>query len=96
MTPTTASTARPNATGPEAAPTATPVALPQFIVTAEGDLLGEDSPESREIARRIEAAVAACEGISTEELEAGIVQDMRRVLAEVVPVLQEQNSRAAS
>lgn len=62
--------------------------LPQFILTHEGDLLGQDTLETREIVRRIHACVSACEGISTDELERGIVADMRRVIAEVAPVLQ--------
>lgn len=66
---------------------------PHFVLTHAGELLGEDTPETREIVRRIHACVAACEGISTEELEAGIVADMRRVIAEVVPVLQERVRR---
>ena len=63
---------------------------PHFILTHEGDLLGQDTLETREIVRRIHACVSACEGISTDELELGIVADMRRVIAEVVPVLQER------
>jgi len=64
--------------------------IPHFVVTAEGDLLGVDSPENIALARRIRACVNACEGISTEELEAGIVGDMWQVIADVVPVLQRQ------
>ncbi|HTN03122.1 MAG TPA: hypothetical protein VL132_14640 [Planctomycetaceae bacterium] len=52
--------------------------------------MGVDTPANREMVRRIEACVRACEGISTDELERGIVADMRRVLAEVVPVLQQR------
>jgi hypothetical protein len=65
------------------------IGKPHFVITAEGELHGRQTPESLEIARRIEACFRACEGISTEELENGIIQDMRRVLAQVVPVLQE-------
>jgi hypothetical protein len=64
---------------------------PHFLLSHEGDLHGEDSPENREIVRRIHACVNACEGISTEELESGIVQDMRRVIAQVIPVLRGQS-----
>ncbi len=39
--------------------------------------------------RRIQACVDACEGISTEELEDGVVQDMQRVLREVAPIIAE-------
>lgn len=70
---------------------ATPAtACPQFIVTVDGDIHGQDTPKSREIVRRIHACVAACEGISTEELERGIVQDMRRVLSDVIPLLKQK------
>ena len=62
--------------------------VPEFIVTTEGEVLGHDTPENREIVRRIHACVNACQDISTEELEGGIINDMRRVLSEVVPVLQ--------
>ena len=64
--------------------------IPQFVVTVEGDVLGEDNVENRDIVRRIHACVNACEGISTEELERGIVQDMRRVIAGVIPLLERQ------
>ncbi len=64
---------------------------PLFILTMEGELRGEDTQENRDIVRRIHACVNACEGISTEELEKGIVQDMRRVLSDVVPLLQRPN-----
>ena len=33
--------------------------------------------------RRIQACVAACEGFSTEQLEAGIIQEMQRTLVQV-------------
>ncbi len=68
---------------------------PHFLLTTEGELHGRDTGENREIVRRIHACVHACEGISTEELEKGIVADMRRVLEEVVPVLQHNNRQAA-
>ncbi|GAB4147787.1 MAG: hypothetical protein Tsb009_21150 [Planctomycetaceae bacterium] len=63
---------------------------PHFVVSTEGEILGEDTASNREIVRRIHACVNACEGISTEELESGIIADMRRVIAELVPVLQNQ------
>ena len=62
---------------------------PHFVLTSAGELHGEDTPENREIVRRIHACVAACDGISTEELEQGIVQDMRRIIATVAPILEE-------
>ena len=63
---------------------------PHFVLTLDGSLHGEDSPENREIVRRIHACVAACEGISTQELEAGIIMQMRQVIASVVAVLKER------
>ncbi len=62
---------------------------PHFVLTSAGELHGEDTVENRDIVRRIHACVAACDGISTEELEQGIVQDMRRVIATVAPILEE-------
>ena len=61
-----------------------------FVITHEGSLHGEDTAENREIVRRIHACVNACEGISIEELERGIVQDMRRVIGQVAPLLKEK------
>lgn len=72
-----------------------PQSLPHFLLTHEGELHGEDTDENREIVRRIHACVNACDGISTEELEKGIIADMRRVLAQVVPVLEEHNRKSA-
>jgi hypothetical protein len=68
---------------------------PHFLLTTEGELHGQDTEENREIVRRIHACVNACEGISTEELEKGIIADMRRVLAQVVPVLERQQRKSA-
>jgi hypothetical protein len=68
---------------------------PHFLLTTEGELHGQDTEENREIVRRIHACVNACDGISTEELEKGIITDMRRVLAQVVPVLERQNRKSA-
>ncbi|TWU12363.1 hypothetical protein CA54_11870 [Symmachiella macrocystis] len=45
--------------------------------------------EDAEMLRRIQACVDACEGISTQELEEGVVQDMQRVLREVAPIIAE-------
>jgi len=73
-----------------------PKSTPHFILTMEGELHGEDSEENREIVRRIHACVNACDGISTEELEKGIVADMRRVLEQVVPVLQQEKRERRS
>ena len=70
--------------------------IPHFIITASGDLYGEDTPENRELARRIRACVNACEGIPTEDLERGIIQDMRRVLEMAVPLLADSESRKSA
>ena len=64
---------------------------PHFVISTEdGAIHGEETPDNQEIVRRIHACVTACEGISTEDLERGIIQDIQRVLAEVVPVLQDR------
>lgn len=64
---------------------------PHIVVTADGSLHGEDTDENRDIARRIHACVNACDGISTEELESGVIRDMRKMIAELVPVLQSRS-----
>ncbi len=66
------------------------------IVTPAGEILGADSVESRELARRVKACINACEGISTEELEQGIVHDMCRVLGQVAPLLQAQSKNRST
>lgn len=65
---------------------------PHFLLSHEGELHGEDTADNRELVRRIQACVHACEGISTDELERGIVADMRRVLENVAPLLKAQNA----
>ena len=72
----------------------------QLVVTSHGEILGEDNDESRELARRVKACINACEGISTEELERGIIHDMCRVLNQVAPLLEtkirdKQDEKAA-
>ncbi len=69
----------------------------KFVVTPDGELFGRDSEEGRELARRIHACFVACEGIATEELERGIIADMRRVIAGIQPLLSrcERGSEAA-
>ncbi len=71
---------------------AQPLTGPHFHFSAGGDVYGEDTEESREIVRRIHACVNACEGISTEELEKGIIQDMQRVIAQTAPLLTEKKN----
>lgn len=67
-----------------------PLKGPHFVISTDGSILGEDTPENRDIARRIHACVNACDGISTEELESGVIHEMRTMIAELVPVLQAQ------
>lgn len=61
------------------------------MLSADGLIATENTPENQEIARRMLACVEACQGITTEELEAGVIQDMRRVLSQVIPLLEERN-----
>lgn len=63
---------------------------PNFILTLNGDILAEDTPENREIVRRIHACVQACEGLSTDELEQGIVREMRNAIGDVIPLLEKR------
>ncbi|MEZ6046222.1 MAG: hypothetical protein R3C11_11775 [Planctomycetaceae bacterium] len=69
-------------------------AQPQFVVTMDGDIHGEDTPENRDIVRRIHACWNACDGIPTDELENGIIQDMRNVISTMIPVLNQVNQPA--
>ena len=62
---------------------------PHFILTREGDIHGVDTPGNRELVRRIHACVQACEGLTTEELENGVIKDMQRVITMVIPILQD-------
>jgi hypothetical protein len=67
----------------------------QVIVTPAGEIHGSNTPESRELARRIQACINACAGLSTEELERGIIADMTRVIGLVTPLLQRARQDAA-
>ncbi|MDZ4685489.1 MAG: hypothetical protein SH850_10535 [Planctomycetaceae bacterium] len=67
-----------------------------LILTAGGDILGSDTPRNRELARRIKACLNACDGISTDELERGVVADMCRVLMQVVPMLEQKVAAKAA
>lgn len=64
---------------------------PHFVISSEGEVLGEDTPENQELVRRIVACVNACDGITTEELEGGIIADMRNAIAHAAPLLQERS-----
>ncbi|MAT13743.1 MAG: hypothetical protein CMJ46_00550 [Planctomyces sp.] len=60
----------------------------------DGDIHGEDTPQNREIVRRIHACWNACDGIPTNELENGIIQDMRNVISTMIPVLNQAQKPA--
>ena len=79
---------------PNEQPVNAETSVPRFVVTAEGELYGEDTPENRELVRRIHACVNACDSFTTEELERGVVQDMRRVIGQVAPLLQQREQSA--
>ncbi len=64
---------------------------PHFVISSEGEILGEDTPENQVLVRRVVACVNACDGITTEELEEGIIADMRKVIAQAAPLLQERS-----
>ncbi|MFG0241107.1 hypothetical protein [Gimesia chilikensis] len=64
---------------------------PHFVISSEGEILGEDTPENQEMVRRVVACVNACDGITTEELENGIISDMRKVISQTAPLLQERS-----
>lgn len=64
----------------------------QLVITAEGDVFGPDTPENVELARRIRACINACAGLSTDDLEAGLIQDLCRTVMQVAPLLQAQSS----
>ena len=66
------------------------IKCPHFTLTVDGELLGEDTVENREITRRIRACVNACEDLSTEELENGIVRDMRQVISNMAPLMVDK------
>ena len=70
-----------------------PIVPPHFSVgtpAPQQPMNEQPTPEQdAQMLRRIQACVDACEGISTEELEQGVVQDMQRVLREVAPIIAE-------
>jgi hypothetical protein len=68
----------------------------RFVVTPDGDLFGRDDDAGRQIARRIHACFVACEGISTEDLEQGIIADMCRAIEAIHPLLQGQQRTEAA
>lgn len=64
---------------------------PEFVITAEGDVHGVDTPENRELVRRIRACVNACEGITTADLESGVIPQMVALMQNVQPLLASMN-----
>lgn len=68
---------------------------PAFIVTSEGELLGEDTAENRELVRRIRACVNACEGLTTADLEQGIVSQMTTLVSQLAPIIARERSQLA-
>ncbi len=69
-----------------------PMDAPHFSVNSQSQPELTELPtaaEDAQMLRRIQACVDACEGISTQELEEGVVQDMQRVLREVAPIIAE-------
>ncbi|MBA4030271.1 MAG: hypothetical protein C0478_05175 [Planctomyces sp.] len=67
-----------------------PTSAPMFVLSTDGELHGVDTEGNRELVRRIYACYQACEGISTEELEMGVVSEMKQLLGQVVPLLQNR------
>lgn len=67
--------------------TETATTVPEFVITADGELHGVDTPENREMVRRIRACVNACEGISTADLESNVVAQMVQIIQDVQPLL---------
>lgn len=67
---------------------AKPLEAPHFrLSSSEAEPPTEQ--QDAENLRRIRACVNACETISTEDLEQGVVQDMQRVLQQVAPIVEE-------
>jgi len=68
---------------------------PQITVTADGEIFAADTPANRDLARRVQACINACAGFTTEDLERGIVDDMRRVIEQLAPLAAARAERAA-
>lgn len=68
---------------------------PAMYITADGDIHGVDTPENRELVRRVRACVNACEGITTVDLEAGVINQMVQVMQDVQPLLDDLNKQNA-
>ncbi len=72
----------------------------QITVTGAGDIYATDTPENRELARRVQACVNACAGFTTGDLERGVLTEMRQVIEQLAPIAAaalgaKSNGRAA-
>ncbi|MCA9092324.1 MAG: hypothetical protein KDA68_02460 [Planctomycetaceae bacterium] len=59
------------------------------------DPVPADEGLNDESIRRVQACLIACEGITTEDLERGIIQEMRQTLKDVIPLLQNLRRNCA-
>jgi len=71
-----------------------PSKVPQITVTGAGEIFAADTAENRELARRVTACVNACAGFTTDDLEAGILEDIRRVIEQLAPLASQANRAA--
>lgn len=70
------------------------IAMPQEV--DQLTLAAQADPElNADSFRRIQACLIACEGISTEDLEGGIIGEMRQTLRDLVPLLQGMRRNCA-
>lgn len=67
----------------------TPENLPETTACSESAAEFQLPCFDSEDMRRIEACVLACEGITTDDLESGIIRRMQEALVSVVPLLEE-------
>ena len=67
----------------------TPENLPATSTSCDGEAEFQSPCFDAEDIRRIEACVLACEGITTDDLESGIIRRMQEALVSVVPLLEE-------
>jgi len=67
----------------------------EISATADSQNSQADWGLNDESLRRVQACLIACEGITTEDLESGIIQEMRQTLKDVVPLLQSLRRNCA-
>lgn len=60
----------------------------RLVLTGDGDLLGDDTPANRELARRVRACINACDGFTTEDLERGMIRDLCEIVRQLAPLLE--------